>query len=459
MRGVRVLYGLVAGIPLLADGAAVAQYQPYLNAPQQQFSPAPVPVAVPSPAQVFAPRLNTVPAFDTPAPATAEPAPKPKAKPAAAPIKPGETALPTDPAPTFAPDTYALTLVAAERYTSIVLAGGWPEVSNGLKVGSRGPEVAILKQRLAIEGDLDPAFSIGDVWDEALTQAVKRFQRRMGLKQTAVVTGATLKAMNVPADARARQLQASAQRIESINFPFGERYVVVNIPSAVVEAVENDRVAHRYVAVVGDVKHRSPEIVTRITTVNLNPTWTLPTSIIKNEVIPKMQKDPNYLSKMKIRILDSSGQEVNASSIDWTTNRAVNYTLRQDSGNGNALGNIRINMPNSESVYMHDTPSKRFFGSDYRFMSHGCVRVAGVFDFAQWLLEDTPGSWDKKAMMAKVETKQRTDIRLAKPVPVIWTYMTGWVSPDGVVHFRNDVYDYDSQAAMQARAERFLARR
>ncbi len=150
---------------------------------------------------------------------------------------------------------------------------------------------------------------------------------------------------------------------------------------------------------------------------------------------------------------------MNASSIDWTTNKAVNYTLRQDSGNGNALGNIRINMPNSESVYMHDTPSKRFFGSDYRFLSHGCVRVAGVFDFAQWLLEGTPGNWDKAAMQAKVESKQRTDIRLAKPTPVIWTYMTGWVSPDGIVHFRNDVYEYDSQAAMQARADRVLARR
>ncbi len=308
MRRVRVLYGLVAGFPFLAEGAAVAQYQPYLNAPPQQFSPAPAPVAVPSPAQVFAPRLTTAPAFDTPAPpAAAEQAPKSKPKVAAAPVKPGETALPTDPAPTFAPDTYALTLVAAERYTNIVMSGGWPEVANGLKPGSRGADVATLRQRLAIEGDLDPAFAMGDIWDDALTQAVKRFQRRMGLKQTAAVTGATLKAMNIPADVRARQLQASAQRIEAINFPFGERYVVVNIPSAVVEAVENDRVVHRYVAVVGDVKHRSPEVVTRVTTVNLNPTWTLPTSIIKNEVIPKMQKDPNYLSRMKIRILDSSG--------------------------------------------------------------------------------------------------------------------------------------------------------
>ena len=480
MRGVRGCFGFIAGFQLLSMGVALSQVQPNYLAPlPQQFTPRPAvipaaPVAVPSPAQatapaqVFAPRLAdpnpAQPALSEATPggatgAAATPVKKPKPKVAAAPPKPGETALPTDPAPTFAPDTYSFTLVAADRYTNIVLAGGWPEVVNGLKPGSRGPDVATLRQRLSIEGDLDTGFSFGEAWDENLTTAVKRFQRRMGLRQTAIVTGATLKAMNVPADVRARQLGASAQRIESINFPFGERYVVVNIPSAVVEAVEGDRVVHRYVAVVGDVKHRSPEVVTRIQAVNLNPTWTLPTSIIKNEIIPKMRKDPGYLGRTKIRMLDSSGQEVNPASIDWSTNRAVNYTLRQDSGNANALGNIRINMPNSDSVYMHDTPSKRFFGSDYRFLSHGCVRVAGVFDFAQWLLEGTNGSWDKAAMLAKVATKERTDIRLARPVPVIWTYMTGWVSPDGIVHFRNDVYDYDTQSAMQARAERAIARR
>jgi murein L,D-transpeptidase YcbB/YkuD len=270
--------------------------------------------------------------------------------------------------------------------------------------------------------------------------------------------------MNVPADVRARQLAASAQRIAANTFAFGERYVVVNIPSAVVEAVENGRVAHRYMAVVGDKDHRSPEVTAKVQAINLNPTWTVPTSIIKNEIIPKMRKDPGYLSRAKIRILDAQGQEIDPATIDWSTQTAVRYTLRQDSGASNSLGNIRVNMPNTEAVYMHDTPSKHFFGADYRFLSHGCVRVAGVFDFAQWLLEGTGGgpvngAWDKAAMLAKVATKERTDIRVAKPVPVIWTYMTGWVSDDGVVHFRDDVYGYDAPAAMQARADRAMARR
>ena len=498
MHGVRKFLGLSAISHMALLTGAFAQNQTVYSPPSPQTYMTPAPAAaplipvVPSPADLSArrtiapagPLIRTPPAAQVapaaapvvpaaPAVTQAEPAPAPgpdgapvaapampKPKPVAAAPKPGETALSRDPAPTFGPETYQATQDAADRYANIVLAGGWPQVAGGLRPGARGKDVSALRQRLAIEGDLESNLGLGENWDESLTVAVKRFQNRMGLRQTGIVAGATLKAINVPADLRARQLAASAQRAAAYNFTFGERYVVVNIPSAVVEAVENGRVAHRYVSVVGDVTHRSPEVTARVQAINLNPTWTVPTSIIKNEIIPKMRKDPGYLSRAKIRMLDSKGAEVDPRSINWSTNSAVNYTLRQDSGNGNSLGNIRINMPNSQSVYMHDTPSKRYFGADYRFLSHGCVRVAGVFDFAQWLLEGTggaSGAWDKAGMLAKVATKERTDIRLARPVPVIWTYMTGWVSSDGVPHFRDDVYGYDAPAVMQALADRALA--
>ena len=126
---------------------------------------------------------------------------------------------------------------------------------------------------------------------------------------------------------------------------------------------------------VGDVKHRSPQVITRITHVNLNPTWTVPTSIIKIEIIPRMRRDPGYLSRSKIRILDGSGKQINPASVNWSSDAAERYTLRQDSSRSNALGTIRIQMPNNQSVYMHDTPSKRVFRRDYRFLSHGCVCV------------------------------------------------------------------------------------
>ena len=162
-------------------------------------------------------------------------------------------------------------------------------------------------------------------------------------------------------------------------------------PRPQVEAVENGRVVHHYIAIVGDPEHPSPEISAHIQVINLNPTWTVPTSIIKKEIIPRMQRDPGYLTRAKIRILDGSGKEINPKSVNWSTERAANYTLRQDSGAGNSLGSIRIGMPNKLAVYMHDTPSKGLFGADYRFLSHGCVRVQGVYDYAAWLLEGTGG--------------------------------------------------------------------
>jgi L,D-transpeptidase YcbB len=277
---------------------------------------------------------------------------------------------------------------------------------------------------------------------------VKRFQFRLGLRQTGVVAGATLKAIDVSATVRFRQLASSAQRLAGVDsFPFGPRYVAVNIPAAAVDAVENGRVAHRYTAIVGDVEHRSPEVQAKIVAVNINPTWTVPTSIIKNEIAPKMQRDPGYLTRAKIRVLDSHGDEVDPRSVNWSSERAVNYTLRQDSGAHNSLGSLRISMPNSHSVYMHDTPSKNLFSSDYRFLSHGCVRVQGVVDLAAWLLEGAGGApgghWDRGAIQTKIAGAEREEVRLPHSVPVIWVYLTGWASADGVVHFRDDVYGLD----------------
>ncbi|HYA71836.1 MAG TPA: L,D-transpeptidase family protein [Roseiarcus sp.] len=441
-------------------------------AAQEAPAPSPAPVAassapatpVPTPAATPAPTAAAPPpaaasAAPIPVDANAGAPPKPKKK-IAPPAPPLETALSSDPAPTLQPDTFFATEKAAERYAAIVEAGGWPTDVAPLRPGAKGPAVAKLRKRLAIEGDLDAAQAAegpaSESWDADLSAAVKRFQARMGLRQNGLVAGATLKAINVPAGVRSTQLAASARRLAAINFSFGDRYVVVNLPSTSVEAVEDGRVVHRYVAIVGDVEHPSPEIAAHISVINLNPTWTVPTSIIKNEIIPKMLKDPGYLARQKIRILDASGTEVDPKTINWASERAASYTLRQDSGAGNSLGAIRIGMPNKLAVYMHDTPSKRLFGSDYRFLSHGCVRVQGVYDYAEWLLQGTSGgpsgAWDKAALQAKVKEGAREDVKLARPVPVIWVYLTGWSNQDGVANFRDDVYGVDASGEATASA-------
>jgi murein L,D-transpeptidase YcbB/YkuD len=167
----------------------------------------------------------------------------------------------------------------------------------------------------------------------------------------------------------------------------------------------------------------------------------VPTSIIKKDIIPKMQRDKGYLARAKIRILDGGGAEISPASINWSSERAANFTLRQDPGAGNALGSIRIDMPNRYAVYMHDTPSKKLFAADDRFHSSGCVRVQGVRDLVAWLIG--PQGWDKQRIDDEVAEGDRTTVRLTNPVPVAWVYLTAYATPDGVVHFRDDVYGVD----------------
>jgi murein L,D-transpeptidase YcbB/YkuD len=411
----------------------------------------PMPAAAPTAGVDSTPGAS--PSIATP-PAQAAAPPKPKK--VAPPAPPRETALSDDPQPTLQPDTFFATAKASERYSAIADGGGWPTDIVAIGPGTKGPAVAKLRKRLTIEGDLSAGEASGLAWDNGLTAAVKRFQARMGLRRTGIVSGATLKAINVPARVRFNQLASSANRLAGLNFSFDDRYVVVNLPSTSVEAIENGRVVHRYAAIVGDPGHPSPEISAHIQVVNLNPTWTVPTSIIKKEIIPRMQRDPGYLTRAKIRILDGTGKEINPKSVNWSTERAANYTLRQDSGASNSLGSIRIGMPNKLAVYMHDTPSKGLFGADYRFLSHGCVRVQGVYDYAAWLLEGTggpSGGWDKAALQAKIKEGGAYDIKLAKPAPVIWVYLTGWSNGEGPANFRDDVYNIDTVGEAQVSAQ------
>jgi murein L,D-transpeptidase YcbB/YkuD len=426
---------------------------PAPSAPASSKSAEPASVAPPAPASIDKAERGTPAApVGSPSPAAAppvgrQPAPVPRPKPPA-PLKLAD--LSKDPRPTLSPQTFIATVRAADRYRRIAEAGGWPLLPTGapLKIGDKGPAVALLKQRLSVTGDLPSDAARGALFDDRVTAAVKLFQARHGLPETGLVGPRTVQAMNVPAEVRFRQLVQSALRVTGSKFPFSERYVVVNIPSAAVEAVQGGQVVRRYVAVVGKTDRPSPAVETRITSVNLNPTWTAPVSLIRKDIIPHMRQDPGYLAKMKIRILDAQGHEVEPTRIDWSTENAVNYTLRQDAGAANALGQIRIDMPNRHAVYMHDTPTKRLFSGGVRFQSSGCVRVADVKIFATWLLEGTPGpngaAWSEPDLDAAIASAQRQDVQLAKPVPVAWIYLTGYATADGTVHFRDDIYGLDA---------------
>src|SRR5215472_7508072 len=352
--------------------------------------------------------------------------------------------LATSTEPTFDEGTYARLKDALLSYSGLQVRGGWPMLPADVKLaaGSTGPAVALLRQRLVITEDLAADQERSDAYDGALEEGVKHFQLRHGLDPTGSVGAQTLTALNVPIKKRLLQLAASLERLAGMDFIFGQRYVVVNIPAAYTEAVANDKAERRYRVIVGKADKPSPTLTTMITSVNFNPTWTVPLSITKNEIITKMRKDPTYLSRMHMRVLGPNDSEIDPASIDWSSNRSPNFSVRQDSGTWNALGAVKIDMPNPYAVYMHDTNLRNLFTANYRFLSHGCTRVDNVRDLAAWILEDTPG-WSRAQIDAGIVTGQRTEIRLSRKIPVAWVYLTGWMTRDGAVQFRDDVYDHD----------------
>jgi L,D-transpeptidase YcbB len=352
--------------------------------------------------------------------------------------------------PVLSIGTLMATEQVIETYRRLVSNGGWATVpaNQTLKLGVSGRAVAALRQRLAASGDLDPAAGVSAVFDSFVEAGVKHFQARHGLMQTGVVSKETLAALNVPVDFRLQQLEINLVRLRSYSGNLGGRFVVANIPAMEVETVEDGVVATRHAAGVGKFDRQSPVMMTKAIDINFNPYWTVPVSIIRKDLIPRMQQDPNYLTEHKIRIFDKDGLELQANQINWNSLDAVNYKFRQDPGGDfNSLGVVRININNPYGVYMHDTPEKSIFGDDDRFVSSGCIRVQNVRDYVAWLLKDTPG-WDRAHIDQVIRDGAREDVKLAVPVPVYWVYITAWATPDGQAQFREDIYQRDGFGAV-----------
>jgi murein L,D-transpeptidase YcbB/YkuD len=355
--------------------------------------------------------------------------------------------------PTFDEGTAQRIREAALSYSDLAVRGGWPAIPADAKfaLGTAGPNDDLLRRRLMLTDDLAQDKATGP-FDEVVAEAIKRFQVRHGLAATGTVTPRTLAALNVTVAKRIRQLEASLERIQNMNFQFGPRYVVVNLPATFAEAVENDTVVRRYRVIVGKTEKPSPTLTAEITAINLNPTWTVPSSIAKTEISAHMRKDPSYLSRMHMEVLDGRDNPIDPGSVDWSGTRTPNFTVRQQNGAWNALGNLKIDMPNPYSVYMHDTNQRNLFSDDYRFDSHGCSRVDNVRDLATWLVEAELPKWNRAAIDAAIATGQRLDIPLPKKVPVAWIYLTAWMTKDQTIQFRNDIYDQDEQL-LEATAE------
>src|SRR6202167_2691187 len=356
--------------------------------------------------------------------------------------------MPTPSEPTVSAATAHTTEKAIEHYADIVAHGGWSQVPpvSVLRLGDRHPSVGALRARLVASGDIDPNAVGNDIYDSYVEAAVRRFQARHGLTVDGVIRPETLAAANVPAPVRLAQLKVNVTRVRALGANLSPRYVVCNIPAARIEAIENGAAVSRHTAVAGKPDRPSPEINSKIVEINFNPYWTVPASIVRKDLIPKMQDQPEYLTDNHIRIFDARHNELQPSQINWYSNDASSYTFKQDPGSFNSLGSIRINFPSEYGVYMHDTPLKNLFGDDFRFHSSGCMRVQNVRQLVAWLLDDTKG-WSPDEIDKVIKSGEQKNAELAKPVPLHWVYVTAWSASDGVVQFREDIYGRDGLGA------------
>ncbi len=368
-----------------------------------------------------------------------------------------EAMMITNPAlgtPTLATANIAPTKAAIKKYEVIVAQGGWPTLpAVAMKPGQRGQEIVALHRRLEISGDL-VGMSIPDEYDGAVVAAVKRFQLSHGLPATGVIDSkATIAALNVPAVVRLAQLQANLRRLQKLAPGAKGRYILVNIPAAQVEAVDNGRVAQRHAAVVGKPDLATPELTSRVTEVNFNPYWYVPRSIIQNDLVPKGRqfaaRGQDMLAAYRMEAFDQQGNQLDPRQIDWNGQEVYTYNFRQRPWEENSLGFIKINFPNKDAVYMHDTPLKSLFGKAIRYDSHGCVRVHNVAKLADWILDDNP-AWNLNRIMSLKQTGEQISVKVNRKIGVYFSYISAWATPDGVIHFRPDIYNEDGSTTASA---------
>lgn len=344
--------------------------------------------------------------------------------------------------------TYVLQKQALKKYRKIEEQGGWPQLPAGtlLKSGMRNNRVALLRQRLAATDNAE-VLNAADInlMDAKLVEQVKNFQRRHHLEPDGVVGRATTEAMNISASQRINQIRVNLERTRWVIHDMPSSSIVIDIAGFTLQYYHDNALIWSTKVMVGKPFHQTPVFRSAISYMVLNPTWTIPPNIAKNETAVQAANSTDSLRRQRIRVFNSKGQEVDPDSIDWSQyrRRHVPYTLRQDPGAHNALGKIKFIFPNPYHVYLHDTPSKYLFDRARRAVSHGCIRVENPMHLAKLILQNDPGNPVTEARFQQfLKSGKTSTVQLKEPLPIFLMYLTTNVQ-DGMVLFKPDMYDRD----------------
>ena len=361
-------------------------------------------------------------------------------------------------------------------------AGGWPTLppATHLKPGDSQPAVALLRQRLLgseASGQVPvastaapataqpvaasispnttaPAGATSPVYDPQLVSAVKDFQRDLGLPATGLVSGTTLRELNVPLQSRIDQVILNMERWRWLPKKFEPDYLLVNIPEYRLHVFEQGKEALTMRVIVGKTLTATPVFSDKMEFVVLSPYWNVPFSIIDHELRGKLAAHPQAtLDRFDMEVVKGYGRKatvVDPTTIDWATltPETFKYTLRRRPGPQNDLGEVKFIFPNSNDIYLHDTPHDELFAETARSFSHGCVRVEKPIELATYLLRNE-GSWSRPVIEDTIAKRREKYVKLKQTLPVYLVYFTAWADANGHAHFRDDIYGHDKALAKE----------
>jgi murein L,D-transpeptidase YcbB/YkuD len=342
------------------------------------------------------------------------------------------------------------------EYRVIAAKDGWPSIPAGkvLKPDMEDQRILTIRKRLVATGGKAIENMDSAVFDTALVEAVKRFQKRHNLNQDGVIGNKTLTAMNVPVSSRIDQIIINMERYRWLKRPKDNHMVVVNIAGFEAAAGKPGKIEVKMPVIVGKTYHKTPVFSDMIKYVDFNPFWNVPNSIARNEMLPKLKKNPDYLGTKNMRIFqgwDPDSPELDPTTIDWSkvSKKDMNrYRIRQDPGPNNSLGTLKIIFPNTYNVYLHDTPSHDLFKQERRALSHGCIRMGQPAEMAAWVLGGEEKGWSVARVNEIVASRKRQVVSLDKPIPVYILYRTVFVDPeDQTLYFYEDIYGRDALLA------------
>ncbi len=342
------------------------------------------------------------------------------------------------------PQYLALRRALAE-YRAQAANGGWPTVPADVRLtpGQRSRAVAPIAQRLSASGDYaGPSLDASGTaaYSTNLQEAVKRFQRRHGLTDDGIVSAPVIAEMNVPIDRRISQITLNLERWRWLPRDLGERHIIVNIPEYRLEVWEGNQVPLTMRVVVGKQDTQTPIFSDVMTHIVFSPYWNVPDNIAQGETLPEILKDPGFLDRNNMEVLDADGKPIDPRSVDLAD--PAKYRFRQRPGAQNSLGLVKFMFPNQYNVYLHDTPMDSLFARASRSFSHGCVRLEHPLALAEYVLRDQP-QWTRERIEEAMHGEQERTVKLRSAIPVYLGYWTARVSADGILQFRRDVYDID----------------